>query len=372
MKFIVPSQDLLERLLLVNGAVVSKPVLPILENFLFKIEDSKLTISSTDLETSMTTSMEVQSKDDITVAVPSKLIIETLRSLPAQPVTFTVSPEGYNIELSTANGRFKLAGLSADDYPKIQDIESTGSFQLPANLLSRAISKTLFATSTDELRQNLTGVFVELFADSVNFVATDANRLVKYSRKDIKPGIESSFIIPKKALNLLKSAVPNSDEMISIEFNNSNVSFTISNLHLICRLIEERYPDYNAVIPKDNDQTLSAERSAMLASTRRISIFSNKTTHQLRLGIIGSELTLSAEDLELANEAQESIACEFDGADLEIGFNSKFLIDMLSNLDTDQVNLKLSAPNRAGIMVPSENEENEAIEMLIMPMMLNN
>lgn len=372
MKFIVPSQDLLERLLLVNGAVVSKPVLPILENFLFKIEKEKLTISSTDLETSMTTSMDVQSKDDISVAVPSKLIIETLRSLPSQPVTFTVDPANYNIELSTANGRFKLAGLSADDYPKITDIESTGSFNMPAKLLSRAISKTLFATSTDDLRQNLTGVFVELFADSVNFVATDANRLVKFSRTDVKPGIESNFIIPKKALNLLKSAVPNSDDEIEIAFNNSNVSFTISNLQLICRLIEERYPDYAAVIPKDNDQTLAVERGSMLSTTRRISIFSNKTTHQVRLAINGSELTISAEDLELANEAQESIVCEFDGADLEIGFNSKFLVDMLSNFDTDQVQLKLSAPNRAGIMVPSENEENEEIEMLIMPMMLNN
>lgn len=372
MKFIVPSQDLLERLLLVNGAVVSKPVLPILENFLFKIEDGNLTISSTDLETSMTTSMEVQSKDNIAVAVPSKLIIETLRSLPSQPVTFTVDAATFNIELSTANGRFKLAGLSADDYPKIQDIESTGSFELPAKLLSRAISKTLFATSTDDLRQNLTGVFVELFSDHINFVATDANRLVKYSRTDVKPGIESNFIIPKKALNLLKSAVPNSDEAISVEFNNSNVSFKIQNLQLICRLIEERYPDYNAVIPKDNDQSLNVDRTNMLSTTRRISIFSNKTTHQVRLAISGSELGISAEDLELANEAQENIVCEFDGADIEIGFNSKFLIDMLSNLDTDHILLKLSAPNRAGIMVPSENEENETIEMLIMPMMLNN
>ena len=372
MKFIVPSQNLLERLLLVNGAVVSKPILPILENFLFKIENGMLTISSTDLETSMITSMEVQSKDNVSVAIPSKIIIETLRSLPSQPVTFTVDPENYNIELSTSNGRYKLVGSNADDYPKIADIESTGVFNIPSKLLSRAISKTLFATSTDELRQNLTGVFVELFADKVNFVATDANRLVKYSRLDVKPGIEASFIIPKKALNLLKSAVPNSDDEISISFNDSNVSFAIDNLQLICRLIEERYPDYQSVIPSENDLTLSVERNPMLSSARRISIFSNKTTHQVRLGISGSELNISAEDLELANEAQERMECEFDGPDLEIGFNSKFLIDMLSNFDTDQVHLKLSAPNRAGIMVPSENEENEEIEMLIMPMMLNN
>jgi len=372
MKFIVPSQDLLERLLLVNGAVVSKPVLPILENFLFVIENEKLTITSTDLETSMTTFMDVQSKDNIAVAVPSKLVIEMLRSLPSQPITFTIDSANYSIELSTTSGRYKLAGQSADDYPKIQDIESTGSFTIPSKILSRAISKTLFATSTDDLRQNLTGVYVELFGDSVNFVATDANRLVKYSRSDVKPGIESNFIIPKKALNLLKSALPNTDEEIGISFNNSNVAFSISNLNLICRLIEERYPDYAAVIPKDNDQNLTIERSSMLNTTRRISIFSNKTTHQIRLAVSGSELNVSAEDLELANEAQERLDCEFDGADLEIGFNSKFLIDMLSNFDTDQVVLKLSAPNRAGIMVPADNEENEQIEMLIMPMMLNN
>ena len=231
MKFIVPSQDLLERLLLVNGAVVSKPVLPILENFLFVIEDGKLTITSTDLETSMTTFMDVQSKDNLAVAVPSKLIIDTLRALPSQPITFTIDSNNYGVELNTSSGRFRLAGQSADDYPKIQDIQTTGSFNIPSRILSRAVAKTLFATSTDDLRQNLTGVFVELFADKINFVATDANRLVKLTRSDVKPGIESSFIIPKKALNLLKSALPNSDEEIEVSFNNSNVSFRIANLH---------------------------------------------------------------------------------------------------------------------------------------------
>jgi len=372
MKFIVPSQDLLERLLLVNGAVVAKPVLPILENFLFVIKNEILTISSTDLETSMTTFMPVQAQEDLAIAVPSRLTIDILRSLPSQPITFTVDSSSFGIELSTASGRYKLAGQPADDYPKIQEIESTGSFNIPSRILARAISKTLFATSTDDLRPNLNGVFVELKEGSINFVATDANRLVKLTRSDVDPGQENSFIIPKKALNLLKSALPMSDEQIVVAFNENSVAFSISNLNLICRLIEDRYPDYAAVMPSDNDQELILDRLSILNTTKRIGIFSNKTTHQIRLAITGSELNVSSEDLELANEAQERLECEFNGSDLEIGFNGKFFIDMLANLDTDQVVLKLSAPNKAGIMIPADNEADESIEMLIMPMMLNN
>ena len=207
MKFIVAAPELLEHLSKVSGAIVSKPVLPILDNFLFDIKSGTLTISTTDLETSMSTSLQVESKEDILVAIPSRLLIDTVKMLNDQPITFTVNDETYGIELGTANGRYKLAGQSGADFPKVPEIESESAFSMPSNVLLRCISKTLFATGNDDLRLNLTGVYVELYNDSLNFVATDANRLVKLTRHDIKPGMEHTFILPKKALNLLKSSM---------------------------------------------------------------------------------------------------------------------------------------------------------------------
>ncbi|MBC7426920.1 MAG: DNA polymerase III subunit beta [Bacteroidia bacterium] len=372
MKFIVPSSLLLEHLQMVSGAIVSKPVLPILENFLFDISKGELTIHSTDLETSMSTTIKVEAKEDIKVAVPSKMTLEILRSLPDQPVTFTVNEDTFAIEMSTSFGRYKLAGQPGNDYPKLPEVDAESTFTLSSNILLRAISKSIFATGTDDLRLNLTGVYVEMSEGSINFVATDANRLVRITRDDVKPGVENNFILPKKALNLLKSSLSNDVAPVRVDYNKSNVFFTLGDMKLTCRMIDERYPDYKAVIPSDNNNHLTINRIELLNSVRRISIFSNKTTHQIRLKITGNELNISAEDLEMANEAQERLNCEYDGEDLEIGFNSRFLQDMLANIDHDEVVLQLSTPNRAGLMVPKENETDESVTMLIMPMMLNN
>lgn len=372
MKFIAPSNELLQHLLTVNGAIISKPVIPILENFLFDIKGGKLTIFSTDLDTSMTTDMAVESKEDIRVAVPSKMVIDILRSLPDQPVTFNIDDNSYGIEVINNYGRYKMAGLNGTDFPALPENTGEASFTIPANVLLRAISKTLFATGNDELRINLTGLFVEMKEDYVNFVATDANKLVRFKRLDIKTGVETSFIIPKKPLNLLKTALPNDDTPVVVDYNKSNAFFSFGSTRLIARLLDEKYPDYNAVIPAENPNTLTISRSDFLSSINRISIFASKTTHQVRLKITGSELQISAEDIEMANEAQEKINCEYEGDDMEIGFNARFLKDMLATLDGETVQLKLSAPNKAGLIVPGENEKDEEITMLIMPMMLNN
>jgi DNA polymerase-3 subunit beta len=372
MKFIAPSNELLQHLLTVNGAIISKPIIPILENFLFDIQGNTLTIFSTDLDTSMTTKMQVESKEDIRVAVPSKMVIDILRSLPDQPVTFSIEDPSYGIEVVNNNGRYKMAGLNGVDFPALPEKSGEGSFSVPSNILLRAISKALFATGNDELRLNLTGLFVEMKEDYVNFVATDANKLVRFTRKDLKPGVEHSFIIPRKPLNLLKTALPNDDTLVTVDYNRTNVFFSFGSTQLIARLLDEKYPDYNAVIPTENPNRLTISRTDFLSSINRISIFASKTTHQIRLKITGSELQISAEDLEMANEAQEKINCEYEGEDMEIGFNARFLKDMLATLDGEQVVLKLSAPNRAGLLVPTENEKDEDITMLIMPMMLNN
>lgn len=370
MKFIVNTNQLLNKLQSVSGTIVSKPVIPILDHFLFDITDKKLTITGTDLETTMSTTMEVQSDENVRIAVPSKMCMDTLKELPNQPVTFTISTEKNTIELKSEFGRYKLVGQNADDFPKIPESNAENSFSIPSGVLSSSIAQTIFSSGNDELRLSLTGVYVQLYRDNAVFVATDANRLVKVERVDVKSGLETSFILPKKALNLLKSNLPQDDSATQVDFNESNAFFTFGDVSLICRLIDERYPDYQAVIPEENPNKLTINRTEFLNSIKRSSIYGNKTTNQVNIKITGSELTIHAEDIDLSNEAVERLGCDYTGEDMEIGFNSRLLIEMLQNLSTPDIIIELSSPNRAGIILPSENVENENLLMLLMPMMI--
>ena len=372
MKFIVNTDQLLHKLQVVSGTIVSKPVIPILDHFLFDIEEGKLKVTATDLETSMSTQMEVQADESIRIAVPSKLCMDTLRSLPNQPVTFSINKDNHSVEIKSEFGRYKLIGQNGDDFPRIPDVSSDNAFAMNAGILSSSIAKSLFASGNDELRLSLTGVYVQLENDHATFVATDANRLVKVQRADVKPGISSNFILPKKALNLLKSNLPHDDSEVNINLNESNAFFSFGDVSLICRLIDEKYPDYRAVIPADNPNKLQLSRQEFLNSVKRISIFANKTTNQINIKITGSELTISAEDIDLSNEAVERLGCDYAGEDMEIGFNAKLLLEMLQNMQTDQISIELSTPNRAGIILPGTNEESEDLLMLIMPMMIAN
>jgi DNA polymerase-3 subunit beta len=372
MKFIVNSTVLLKHLSMIDGVVVSKPIIPILNNFLFDIKDGNLTISSTDLETTMTTSIKVDAKEDVAIAIPSKTTIELLKSLPDQPLAFTINVDKGSLEIKYSTGRFKLTAQNADEFPKNPEVDGDKSFKIQAGVLQKAIAKSVFATSNDDLRLNLTGVFVQLFNKNIVFVATDANRLVRYTRNDVQPGVEESFILPKKALNLLKNALPTNDTEVTINFNKSNAYFSFGDVSLICRLIDEKYPDYKAVIPTDNPNKMTIDKAEFNSSVKRVSITSNKTTHQIRLKIAGSDLAISAEDLDFENESQEKLACTYVGEDMEIGFNSKYLSEMLSAIDSPNVHLELSMPNRAGVLVPETTDEGEEVLMLVMPMMLNN
>ena len=286
-------------------------------------------------------------------------------------MTFTVNEENFGIEITSENGKYKLAGENGDDFPKIPVAEDVTSLHMPAEVLANAITKTLFAVSNDELRPAMTGVFVQLDGEGTTFVATDAHKLVRYKRTDAVSESASSFIVPKKALNLLKSTLPADDTTVDISYNNSNAFFNFSNLKLICRLIDARYPDYNAVIPNNNTSRLTIGRTDLLNSMRRISIYSNKTTNQVILKITGSELQISAQDIDFSNEANERLNCTYEGADIEIGFNAKFLIEILNVLESDEVMFELSGPTRAGIILPGEKDDNEDILMLVMPVMLN-
>lgn len=371
MKFIVSSSALLKQLQAISGALSSNTVLPILENFLFEINSGVLTISATDLQTTMNTTLAVEAKENGKIAVPSKILLDTLKTLADQPVIFSINDENFGIEMSAGDGKYKLSGENGEDFPKIPKVENAAALVITASTLAEAISKTLFAVSTDELRPAMTGVYCQMSSENITFVATDAHKLVRYRRRDAHADVTSSFILPKKALNLLKSSLPTEDVSVNIEYNATNAFFSFNNINLICRLIDEKYPDYEAVIPVNNPNKLTIDRSLFLSCLRRVSIYSNKTTHQVRLKITGSELQISAEDLDFANEAFERLSCQYEGEDMEIGFNARFLVEMLANLETEEVALEMSTPNRAGILFPVNADNNEDVLMLVMPVMLN-
>jgi DNA polymerase-3 subunit beta len=372
MKFIVNSSALLKQLSSINGVITTNPVVPILENFLFEINDGNLTVTASDLQTSMITEIPVESKESGSIAVPARILLETLKNLPEQPVTFSIEEESYSIEISSDNGRYKLAGENATDFPKVPSVSDDFSVEMSSDVLASAINNTIFATSNDELRPAMTGVYVNLSDTNTTFVSTDGHRLIRYRRVDVASDNGNTIIIPRKALNLLKSTLPSENTNVTVEFNIANAFFKFENIRMICRLIDERFPDYDNVIPVDNEINMSINRNEFLSSLRRIAIYANKTTHQVRLKITGSELQISAEDLDFSNEANERLACEHEGDDVEIGFNARFLIEILNHLDSDEIEMLLSAPNRAGLIIPKEKDENEDILMLVMPVMLNN
>lgn len=373
MKFIVSSTSLLKQLQAISGVLSSSNALPILDNFLFDIDKNQLKISASDLETTMSTVIAIESKDSGAIAVPAKLLLETLKTFADQPLTFNVDDQKFGIEIVSDYGKYKLTGHNGNEFPKLPSIEAASSLDLDASVVAAAITKTLFATGNDDLRPVMSGVFCQLGTDNITFVATDAHKLVRYRRTDAKAAAESSFIIPKKPLNLLKNTLASVSGNVKIEYNKTNAFFSFENTNLICRLIDGKYPNYEAVIPKENPNKLTVDRVSFLSSIKRVSIFSNKTTHQVRLKIAGSELSISAEDLDFANEASERLTCQYAGEDMEIGFNSKFLAEMLTNLNCENVNLEMSAPNRAGILLPAEKENAaEDVLMLVMPVMLNN
>lgn len=372
MKFIVSSTVLLKQLQSVSGVLNTNNTLPILDNFLFKIEGNNLIVSASDLETTLTTSIELSNADkDGAVAVPARFILDTLKTFADEPLTFNVDDESYVIELSSNNGKFKLSGFNGDEFPRIPTVDKASELTLSGEALSNAIVKTLFATGNDELRPVMSGVLFELNENDLTFVSTDAHKLVRYKRLDAKSTSGASFIMPKKPLTLLKGILAADDTEVKVEYNNLNAHFEFNNVKLVCRLIDGTYPNYEAVIPKENNNILTIDRKSFLASVKRVSIFSNKTTHQVRLKISGSELNIHAEDIDYANEANERLTCQYDGEDIQIGFNSRFLIEMLNNLTSEQVQLQLSEPNRAGLLVPETKDDNEDVLMLVMPVMLN-
>ena len=373
MRFIVSSSLLSKNLSALSGVLNSSNTLPILDDFLFELAEDSLMITASDLETTMTVTIPLEKAEDPgAVTIPAKILIDTLKTFSDIPVQFTINKETLGVEISAGDGKYKLSGHKSDEFPVAPELDETTTVSIGAELLVNAINKTLFAAGSDELRPVMSGVFFELTPDDITCVSTDAHKLVRYRRTDFSATESTSFIMPKKPLNQIKSILSSSEGEVSVDYNQTNAVFSFDNVRMTCRLIDGKYPNYEAVIPTDNPNKLTIDRQALLTSIRRVAIFANQSTHQVRFKISGKELLLSAEDIDFANEAKERLTCSYEGDDMEIGFNSRFLQEMLTNIDADEIIIEMSAPNRAGIMHPlGHDNEAEDILMLVMPVMLN-
>lgn len=368
MRFEVSSSDLLKHLNIAAGAIGSNPVIPVMEDFLFDIKQNNLTITTTNLETTIITSLDVISEQDGIIAIPAKMLLETIKALPEQPVTFTVDEETNGITILSSFGKYKLSGDAPDDFPTPPSESDTETLTLRSKKLLKGISNTLFATSNDDIRLAMTGVFFQIDFNKMNIVATDAHKLVKYTVGNLATDIAASFIVPKKGLMLVKNILTE-DQEVQISFNKTNVFFNMGKTMIACRLIDAKYPDYNAVIPVENPNIVTINRKDFLNSLKRTAIYANKSTYQIVLNIAESSMTVSAQDLDFSNEATEQLSCEFNADPMIIGFNGKFLLEMLTVLESDEVKLMLSTPNRAGLIVPAEEDSDEVLLMLLMPVM---
>jgi DNA polymerase-3 subunit beta len=375
MKFVVSSTDLLSHLAAISKVISSKSTVPILDNFLFQLTDADLTITASDLESTLITHMELDNTEgEGTIAVPARLLIDTLKEFPEQPLTFQINTDTFGIEIFSDNGKYSIVGQSGEDFPELPEIaedESTSITVGPKNLL-KGIEKTLFATADDELRPVMNGIFVELSPEHMGFVASDAHKLVRYRRSDAASEFESSFILPKKPASLLRNLLPKEEFDVKLEFDNKNAQFTLTNYKLICRLVEGNYPSYNSVIPKNNPNKMIIDRLTFYNTIKRVSVFSNQASNLIKLNINDNQLVVSAQDIDFSISAVERLSCEYDGEEIEIGFKSTFLLEILSNISASDVKMEMSDPSRAGLLLPAEKEEDaEDVLMLLMPMMIN-
>lgn len=375
MKFVVSSTDLLSHLSAISKVISSKSTMPILDNFLFQLSEAELTITASDLESTLITSMELDNTEgEGTVAVPAKLLIDTLKEFPEQPLTFQINEETFGIEIFSDNGKFSIVGQDGEDFPEVPEVdeESASSVNVSHAVLQHGIEKTLFATADDELRPVMNGIFIEITPESMGFVASDAHKLVRYRRSDATAEFESSFILPKKPAGILKNLLPKEDFDVKLDFDDKNAIFTLTNYKLICRLVEGNYPSYNSVIPKENPNKMVIDRLAFYNTVKRVSVFSNQASNLVKLGINENQLVVSAQDIDFSISAVERLNCEYEGDEIEIGFKSTFLLEILANISAGDVKMELSDPTRAGLLLPAETEDdNEDVLMLLMPMMIN-
>ncbi|HSH51615.1 MAG TPA: DNA polymerase III subunit beta [Bacteroidales bacterium] len=374
MKFVISSTELLSHLQAISRVISAKNTLPILDNFLFQLDTNELKITASDLETTLITNITLENVTDSgSIAIPARILTDTLREFPDQPLTFDINTETFSVVITTENGKYNVVGQNGEDFPQLPLIKDDQriSIQLPSELLLNGISKTLFATADDELRPVMNGIYIELFTDSMTFVASDAHKLVRYRRMDAKADQESSFILPKKPASLLKAILPKEEKDVMIEFDDKNAFFTLSNYKLVSRLVEGNYPSYNSVIPTNNPNKLTIDRLELYNTLKRVALFSNQASNLVKLEMKNNQMNVSAQDIDFSISANERLNSQYEGDEMEIGFKSLFLIEILSNLTSTDVLAEFSDPSRAGIFFPAEKEnQDEDVLMLLMPMMI--
>lgn len=374
MNFIISSSLFLNHLQAVSRVISSKNTLPILDNFLFQLNANELTITASDLETTLITKVEVEhASGEGEVAIDAKRLTTILKEFPEQPLTFNIDNDSLSVDIVSENGKFSIVGQNGGDFPQLPEIKGDiHSATLTGDVFLQGVSKTLFAASDDELRPVMTGIYMEMSPDNLTFVASDAHKLVRYKRNDVKSDDSASFILPQKPASLLKNILPKDDSAIQLQFDDKNAMIEFNGYKLVCRLVEGNYPNYEAVIPKDNPNKLTIDRLDFYNSLKRVSVFSNQASNLIKLSLTANQLTISAQDIDFSISAHERVKCQFEGDDMEIGFKSLFLIEILANLSSSDVIMNLSDPTRAGVLEPLETESSdEDVLMLLMPMMIN-
>ncbi|MEN8122002.1 MAG: DNA polymerase III subunit beta [Bacteroidota bacterium] len=375
MKFVISSTELLSHLSSISKVISGKHTLPILDNFLFKLEGSELIITATDLETTMITRIELDNVEgEGVLALEARRLTNMLKEFPEQPLTFEADMESMHVDILTENGKFSIVGQNGEDFPQLPALqeENSNSMKISSEMLAIGVSKTIFATADDELRPVMNGVFIDIKENDITFVASDSHKLVRYRRSDINAGIETKFILPKKPAALLKGILPMDDTEIELQTDSNNAFFTINGSQLISRLVEGEYPSYDSVIPADSPNKVVVDRVKLNNTIKRVAVFSNQASNLIKLKLSVNEMLVSAQDIDFSISAYEKLKCQYDGDEMEIGFKSVFLAEILSNISSNDVVLELLDPSRAGIVVPLEKENDAEDElMLIMPMMIN-
>ena len=373
MKFTISSSKLFSQLQAVSRVINNKNSLPILDDVLFDLVGNELKLTASDGETTIRTSIEVDGVEGSgKVASAAKLLLETLKEFSEQPLAFTIDENNFAVSMVSQNGTYSFVGVNGNEYPEMPGAEiGARELAIPANVLQSAIEKTIFATADDDLRPVMNGIFFDIAEDKVTMVATDAHRLVRYSNTGVKPGVAASFILPKKPASLLKNLLAKEENEVKVTFGAKNARFEFGNTIIVCRQIEGRFPNYNAVIPQSNQNIVTVDRQTIINACKRVAVFANNGTAQLRLTLTENSIKISAQDIDFSTSAEETITCDYNGTPMAIGFKAPFLIDLLGSITSADVLLKLADPARAGLLLPAENEENEDVLMLLMPMLLN-
>lgn len=375
MKFVVSSSELLGHLQAISRVISTKNTLPILDNFLFNLSGSNLEITASDLESTLITRMKLENTDgEGMIALPARILLDTLKEFSVQPLTFDINNSTMAVVISSENGKFNVVGQNGIDFPALPAIkkEKKFSFDINADVMLAGISRTLFATADDELRPVMGGIFVEASTDRITFVASDAHKLVRYQRTDAHADDNSSFILPKKPASLLRNILPREEGTVTVEFDDKNAFFNLSNYKVVCRLVEGNYPNYNSVIPKNNPRKITIDRVEFYNTLKRVSVFSNQASNLVKLQLKGNQVVVSAQDIDFSISAYERIKCQYESDEIEIGFKSVFLLEILANITSQDVMIELADPTRAGLFLPAVAEnESEDLLMLLMPMMIN-